>query len=157
MQISALLSPELVLIDLKADTVEGVLEEISKFMEKAGAVSNWKKLYDRLLAREKLGSTSLPSGVAVPHCKMEEIKEPHLSLAISREGVDFNSPDGKLTYLFFTAVSPPNPPNLHLQVLAAIARLARKGKKRLVDNLLEAKTPEEVVKIIQDEEFRDEV
>ncbi len=156
MQINSLLSPELVLIGLEAETVEGVLEEISRFMEKAGAVNNWKKLYNRLLARERLGSTSLPGGVAVPHCKMEEIKEPRLSLAISKKGVDFNSPDGKLTYLFFTAVSPPNPPNLHLQVLAAIARLARKGKKRLVDSLLEAKTPEEVVKIIQDEEFRDE-
>jgi len=155
-QINSLLSPEAVLIDLKATTVEGVLEEISKFMGEAGIINNWKKLYERLLAREKLGSTALPGGIAVPHCKLEEVKEPKLSLAISRQGVDFNSPDGKLTHLFFTAVSPPNPPNLHLQVLAAIARLARKGKKRLVDRLISATTPEEVIKIIQDEEFRDE-
>ncbi len=156
MQVHALLSPELILIDLKGKTVESVIREISKFMGEKRCVKDWEKLYERLLARESLGSTSLPGGIAVPHCKMEEMKEAKLSLAISKEGVDFNSPDGKLTHLFFTAVSPPSPPNLHLQVLAAIARLARKGKEGLVDKLLESENPKEAMQVIENEEFKDE-
>ncbi len=155
MQVHTLLSPDLILLNLKATTVEEVLREISRFMEKRGAIKNGKKLYQRLIAREKLGSTALPGGIAVPHCKMEELDSPILSLAISPQGVDFNSPDGKLTHIFFAAVSPISPPNLHLQVLAAIAKLARKGKKSLVEKLLNAKTPEMAYEIIRDEEIQE--
>ncbi len=155
MQVHTLLSPDLILLNLKATTVEEVLKEISRFMEERGAVKNGKKLFQRLMAREKLGSTALPGGIAVPHCKMEELDSPVLSLAISPQGVDFNSPDGKLTHIFFTAVSPISPLNLHLQVLAAIAKLARKGKKSLVEKLLDAKTPERAYEIIRDEEIQE--
>ena len=155
MQVHTLLSPDLILLNLKATTVEEVLREISKFMEERGAIKNGKKLFQRLMAREKLGSTALPGGIAVPHCKMEELDSPILSLAISPQGVDFNSPDGKLTHIFFAAVSPISPPNLHLQVLAAIAKLARKGKKSLVEKLLNAKTPEMAYEIIRDEEIQE--
>ncbi len=155
MQVHTLLSPDLILLNLKAKDVEGALREISEFMEDRGAVKNGRKLFERLMAREKLGSTALPGGVAVPHCKMEELDSPVLSLAISREGIDFNSPDGKLTHIFFTAVSPISPPNLHLQVLAAIAKLARKGKKSLVEKLLSAKTPEKAYEVIRDEEIQE--
>ena len=155
MQVHTLLSPDLILLNLKATTVEEVLREISRFMEERGAIKNGKKLFQRLMAREKLGSTALPGGIAVPHCKMEELDSPILSLAISPQGVDFNSPDGKLTHIFFAAVSPISPPNLHLQVLAAIAKLARKGKKSLVEKLLNAKTPEMAYEIIRDEEIQE--
>ncbi len=155
MQVHTLLSPDLILTNLKASTVEEVLREISQFMEERKIVKSGKKLYNRLIAREKLGSTALPGGIAVPHCKMEELETPVLSLAISKEGVDFNSPDGQPTYIFFTAVSPISPPNLHLQVLAAIAKLAKKGKKSLVEKLLNAKTPEQAYEIIRDEEMQE--
>ncbi len=154
MRVYRLLTPERVLLNLKTKGVEDTLREISNFMEEKGIVSNGEELYRKLLDREKLGSTALPGGIAVPHCKLAELKEPQLTVAISPEGVDFNSSDGKLTHVFFTAVSPVDLPNLHLQILAAIAKLARYGKKRLIERLIAAKDEREVLQIIEEEENR---
>ncbi len=144
-------------MNLDTKGVEDTLKKISDFMEEKGVVKNGEELFKKLLDREKLGSTALPGGIAVPHCKLKELKEPQLCIAISREGVDFNSSDGNLSYVFFTAVSPVDLPNVHLQLLAAIARLAREGKKRLIEKLIEAKSEREVLQIIEEEENKYEL
>ncbi|MFQ6037753.1 MAG: PTS sugar transporter subunit IIA, partial [Candidatus Aminicenantales bacterium] len=110
-----------------------------------------KYLCEKLIQREKLGSTAIGEGVAIPHCKMKGVKEPIVMLAVSKKGVHFESLDGKPSHVFFLVVSSPENPSLNLQILAAIAHLVRKANS-LLKKILEAKTIPEILDIIREEE-----
>jgi PTS system nitrogen regulatory IIA component len=142
---------DMVLLDLQSESMEDVLKEIVCILKKKNKVSKEKDLYEKLVQREKLGSTAIGDGVAIPHCKMKGIKDPILFLAVSRRGVNFYSADNKPSYVFFLVVSSPDNPSLNLQILAAIAHLVRKANS-LLKKILEAKNITEVLDIIQEEE-----
>jgi mannitol/fructose-specific phosphotransferase system IIA component (Ntr-type) len=75
-----------------------------------------------VLAREETSSTGLVNGLAIPHARIS-IKEPLLMCAVSQQGIDFDSLDGKLSHIFFLLVTPQIMPELQLQLLSDIAKL----------------------------------
>jgi PTS system nitrogen regulatory IIA component len=127
MKLYNLLMQELVIAELESQDKEGVLKEMVVFLKKKKKIAKEKELFEKLLQREKLGSTAIGEGVAIPHCKMKGIKNPIVMLAVSKKSVDYQSLDGKPTYVFFLVVSSPDNPSLNLQILAAIAHLVRKS------------------------------
>lgn len=151
MKISNLLTQDMVLLELQSDSMEGVLKEIVGFLRKKNKVTKEKDLYEKLIQRERLGSTAIGDGVAIPHCKMKGVKDPVLFLAVSKKGVNFYSVDNKPSYVFFLVVSSPDNPSLNLQILAAIAHLVRKANS-LLKKILEGKNITEILDIIQEEE-----
>jgi PTS system nitrogen regulatory IIA component len=151
LKISNLLMQDMVLLELQSDSMEDVLKEIVGFLKKKNKVTKEKDLYEKLIQREKLGSTAIGDGVAIPHCKMKGVKDPILFLAVSKKGVNFYSVDNRPTYVFFLVVSSPDNPSLNLQILAAIAHLVRKANS-LLKKILEAKNITEILGIIQEEE-----
>lgn len=151
MKISNLLMQDMVLLELQSDSMEDVLKEIVGFLKKKNKVTKEKDLYEKLIQREKLGSTAIGDGVAIPHCKMKGVEDPILFLAVSKKGVNFYSVDNRPTYVFFLVVSSPDNPSLNLQILAAIAHLVRKANS-LLKKILEAKNITEILDIIQEEE-----
>lgn len=142
---------DMVILDLEQESREGVLREMVNYLKKKNRITKDKELYEKLVQREKLGSTAIGDGTAIPHCKMKEVKNPIVMLAISRKGVDFFSLDGKPTHLFFLVVSSPENPSLNLQILAAIAHLVRKSTS-LLKRVLEAGSMSEILDIIREEE-----
>jgi PTS system nitrogen regulatory IIA component len=142
---------DMVLLELQAESMEDVLREIVGFLKKKNKVTKEKDLYEKLIQREKLGSTAIGDGVAIPHCKMKGVKDPILFLAVSKKGVNFYSVDNRPSYVFFLVVSSPDNPSLNLQILAAIAHLVRKANS-LLKKILEAKNITEILDIIQEEE-----
>lgn len=151
MKLHSLLSEDLIIPDLASGTRDEVLKEIVGFLKSGGRVSRAKDLFDKLVQREKLGSTAIGNGVAIPHCKLKGLKAPIVALGVSRPGVAFDSLDGKPTHLFFLVVSSPDNPGLGLEILAAVAQLVRKATA-LPGRVLEARGPRAVVDIIRDEE-----
>ncbi len=151
MKLHSLLSEDLIVPDLASRTRDEVLKEIVGFLKSKGRISREKDLYEKLVQREKLGSTAIGDGVAIPHCKLKGLKGPLLLLGISRQGVDFDSLDGKPSHLFFLVVSSPDDPSTSLQILAAIAQLVRKATA-LPRRVLEAKGPKAVIEVVRDEE-----
>ena len=151
MKISNLLMQDMVLLELQSESMEDVLKEIVGFLKKKNKVTKEKDLYEKLIQREKLGSTAIGDGVAIPHCKMKGVKEPILFLAVSKKGVNFYSADNRPSYVFFLVVSSPDNPSLNLQILAAIAHLVRKANS-LLKKILKAKNISEILDIIQEEE-----
>ncbi|MFQ6069040.1 MAG: PTS sugar transporter subunit IIA [Candidatus Aminicenantales bacterium] len=151
MKIHNLLMQDMVILDLEQESREGVLREMVNYLKKKNRITKDKELYEKLVQREKLGSTAIGDGTAIPHCKMKEVKNPIVMLAISRKGVDFFSLDGKPTHLFFLVVSSPENPSLNLQILAAIAHLVRKSTS-LLKRVLEAGSMSEILDIIREEE-----
>lgn len=143
----------MIITEMKAEDREGVLREMVSFLKKRNKISKEKDLYGKLLQREKLGSTAIGEGVAIPHCKMKGITNPLVLLAISKKGVNFYSLDGKPSQIFFLVVSSPDNPSLNLQILAAIAHLVRKAGS-LLQKVLHAESLSQILDIIREEEER---
>ncbi|MFQ6082709.1 MAG: PTS sugar transporter subunit IIA [Candidatus Aminicenantia bacterium] len=151
MKLSQLLKPDLIIEDLKGENVEEVLKEMVNFLKNKNLILKERELCQKLLERERLGSTGIGEGIAIPHCKFKGVSNPVVLLAISRKGVKFNSLDGKPSYVFFLVISSPVNPSLHLQILAAVAHIARKGEN-LIKAFLKSKNLDQILKIIRNEE-----
>lgn len=130
MRIAEFLREDLVFADLAATDKAGVLAELSAGLARSFPGVPAQKLTDTLLEREKLGSTGIGEGVAVPHGKLPGIPGLIAAFARSRRGVDFASIDGKPTYLFFVLFAPENSAGLHLKALARISRLFKQPQFR---------------------------
>jgi PTS system nitrogen regulatory IIA component len=153
MKMSEIIEEENIIPDLKAKDKNGVLEELAEVISNREPSVNKRDLVRVLVERERLGSTGIGDGVAIPHGKLNGIKHPLISFGRSNKGLDFDSMDGQTAYLFFLLVAPENSSSVHLQVLAKIAKILKNGTFR--KKLMEARTREEIYQtIIQtDEEF----
>ncbi len=76
---------DMIIAELESQDREGVLKEMVVFLKKKNKISKDKELFEKLLHREKLGSTAIGEGVAIPHCKMKGIKHPIVMLAVSKK------------------------------------------------------------------------
>lgn len=103
-----------------------------------------------LLEREKLGSTGIQDGIAIPHGKFKGIHEALILFARSLEGIDFQSFDTKPTHLFFVLLAPEEASSEHLKLLARLSRLLKNPKLR--EQLLKADNAEEIYKILLEED-----
>ena len=103
-----------------------------------------------LLEREKLGSTGIGDGIAIPHGKLAGLDEMVVAFGRSREGIDFEAMDGKPVHLFFLLMAPENSAGQHLKALAKISRMLKDAGFR--KNLLEAKTHDDLVRIIAEKD-----
>jgi PTS system nitrogen regulatory IIA component len=150
MSLRSFLRPELIFPGLEVIDREEVLRTLSEKMEAAGAVPDADRLYLELEKREQLGSTGIGGGVAIPHCKLEKLREVVVAVATSQEGVDFDAADEAPVRLFFVVVSPQSGANDHLKALAAISRWVKEPDH--VERLLEASTADEVLELLDEEE-----
>ncbi|HAR80253.1 MAG TPA: PTS fructose transporter subunit IIC, partial [Succinivibrionaceae bacterium] len=123
MQIGDLLKP--VAIDLnyapkdKADAINHLVD----LMEQSGNINDADRYRKAVFEREAKVSTGLGEGVAIPHAKSAGVTAPGLAAMVASNGIDFDSLDGKTTYLFFLIASPHNASNEHLDVLARLSTL----------------------------------
>lgn len=153
MRLSELLEENNIIPDLKAKDKKGALEELAQAMVSQKPYLDKGALVNVLLDRERLGSTGIGDGVAIPHGKFHGIEQPLISFGRSRKGLDFESMDGEPVYLFFLLVAPENSASIHLTALATIARRLKNSSFRKV--LIEAQTQKEIYETIiqNDEDF----
>lgn len=118
---------EAIQADLVAEDKEGVIREMVQSLLNAGGVQEeeFESIVKAILKREELGSTGIGRGVAVPHTKHPSVDRLVGTVAVSREGVDFQSLDGEKVHLFFLLISPPDRPGDHLRALENISRQLR--------------------------------
>ena len=127
MKFADFVSVEAIKAGLEADTKEGVIEEMVGALAATGriAAEDIDSILKAIMKREELGSTGIGRGVAVPHTKHPSVDRLIGSVAVSVEGVDFNSLDGMRVQLFFLLISPPDRPGDHLRALENISRQLR--------------------------------
>ena len=152
MKISDILVQEAVLLDLSGGSKREVLTELANALAKAESGLVADELVEVLVERETLQSTGIGEGVAIPHGKLPGLSRLVASFARARPGVDFDSIDGQPTQLFFLLVVPEHAGGQHLKALARISRFLRDGEFR--NRLLEAETPEEVFRAIEEEDAK---
>jgi fructose-specific phosphotransferase system IIA component len=120
--LGALTRPELIFPDLPGTDRHGVLRALADRVARQGLVDSGEELFQKLWEREQLGSTGIGQGVAIPHCKLNGLRQGVVAVGLVPEGVEFGAVDGQPVKVFFLVVSPGGAPAQHLQVLAAISR-----------------------------------
>lgn len=151
LKIHELLEEGLILLDVRSPDREGVLHELEAFIKASRPDVADKDIYEQLLRRERLGSTAVREGYAIPHCRVQGIERAVVSLAVSKTGVHFDSVDGKPSFVFFLVVTSADYPSLNIQILAGLAQLIRKSRQ-LAKKILRARTGKEILEIIREEE-----
>lgn len=151
MKIVEFLRPEAVIASLSGQTAQAVLGELCRPLT-ATARADGQKLLETLLEREKLGSTGIGEGVAIPHGKVAGLPGLLASFGRSERGVDFRAIDGKPTHLFFSLFAPENSAGAHLKALARISRIFKNPAFR--DAILKAPGAEEIFRLIEAEDAK---
>jgi len=133
--------------ELKAKTKQEALSEMVTCLVETGRIRDGEILLEMLNQREKLGSTGIGRGIAVPHGRTLAIGRLTILLARSAEGIDFEAMDGKPVHLIFLTVAPPQDrSNLYLPVLGKIVELIKSSRVR--KRLMAAETFDEISGII---------
>ena len=150
MKISELLDPRAIVADLQARDKTKALAELTDALLTCEPSLDRDEVIAVLQEREKLGSTGIGDGVAIPHGKLAGIPELKLVFGRSTVGVDFESMDGQPAYLFFLLIAPEESVGVHLKTLAKISKLLKDGAVR--KKLMEAPDQQEIYQVILDEE-----
>jgi len=152
MKIAEFISAKEIVIGMKATDKAGSLKELLDVLKSRGLLEESEKVLSTLIEREKLGSTGIGQGIAVPHAKTDQVKNLVCALGISSRGIDFDSLDGEPVHIVFLVLAPSGATGVHLKALAKIARLLK--DKVFRNSLRSAKTPEEAYQIVKEDEER---
>ena len=152
MRIAEFLREDLVSPDLAASDKAGVLAELCAGLARAYPSFSAQQLTGTLLEREKLGSTGIGEGVAIPHGKLPGLPGLLAAFGRKRAGVDFAAIDGKPPHLFFILFAPDNSAGLHLKALARISRLFKQPQFRQA--ILNAEGAPGIFRLIAEEDAK---
>lgn len=153
MKILDVLKKEFIFPELISETKPAVIEELSQKVSELTPSLNFEKVYETLMEREKLCSTAVDSGVAIPHGKISDTSKTIIAVGRSTAGIDFESLDGNKTKLFILIIAPENSAGDHIKLLARISKILRNEDVRT--DLLGAESAEDIYSIIinEDEKF----
>ncbi len=147
MKIQQIVEADDVHLELEANELVQALEVVAERMAPNLGLDSSTVVHE-LLEREKLGSTSVGDGFAIPHCKINGLDRIAVALARFSSPFEFSAADGQLVRFFFVVLSPPDQPASHLQVLSQIARVLKRPEVRA--SLLAAPSRTEVVRVLRE-------
>ena len=150
MKITDILHEDSIIGKLASRDKKGVLEELVSVLVEHGRLKSKENPVQVLLERERLGSTGIGDGIAIPHGKLKDIKGIICSFGRTREGIDFQSIDEKPSHLFFLLFAPQESAGEHLQALARLSRILKDGQLR--KRLMEAASKNEIYRLIAEED-----
>lgn len=150
MKISDILSTDVIAVNMDVADKDDAINKIIDLSIKSGKILDKEKVTKTIFEREKLVSTGVGKGFAIPHGKTDAISDVVAAFAITKEPIDFDSIDGEPVRFIFLLIGKENLLNTHIKLLSRISRLMNKDEFR--EALLEAKTGDEVLKIFKDEE-----
>ncbi|KXK54331.1 MAG: Ntr-type phosphotransferase system IIA domain-containing protein [Chlorobi bacterium OLB5] len=150
MKISDILSTDVIAVKLDTTDKDDAINKVIDLAAKSGKILDKEKVSRTIFEREKLVSTGVGKGFAIPHGKTDSISDVVAAFAITNEPIDFDSIDGEPVRFIFLLIGKENLLNTHIKLLSRISRLMNKDEFR--DKLLDAATPEEVLAIFKEEE-----
>jgi PTS system nitrogen regulatory IIA component len=143
------LNRETILTDMKAKDKKEVLEELVGSVSRSADVDR-KEMVKVLMERERLGSTGIGGGIAIPHGKLKTLKTLILNVGVSQRGVDFESIDNRPAHIFFLLITPEDSTSLHLKILARISKMLKNDVFK--EKLLQAASSDEIFNILETED-----
>ena len=145
--LARLLKAEYVVLDLRPGTKEEVLHQLVQPLRRTQFIDRVKPFLAKLLERERIVSTAVGRGIAIPHLRHPQDNPgggPILVVGVCREGTDFEALDGEKTHLFFLLCT--DSEVVHLRVLAKVNRIA--GRRDAMQRLISAQSPPEVLQVL---------
>lgn len=150
MHLLDIIAKDAIILQLQAADKRSAISELVNAINSSGKVTDVQQVLGAVLDREKIMSTGIGNGVAIPHGKSDAVGELVAALGIKKEGIDFESLDGEPAFIFFLLVSPPDISGPHIKALARISRLLKDEEFRKA--LIESKTSQEAIDLIAREE-----
>ncbi|RKY54930.1 MAG: hypothetical protein DRP89_04245 [Candidatus Neomarinimicrobiota bacterium] len=146
MELSEILTPDLIIYPLEANSKEEVILVLVDRLYKTKKIANPDTAVKAVLEREKMMTTGVGKGVALPHGKYGDIDDVVISVGISIKGIDFDAVDGQPVHIFVLLLTPERFPNKHLKLLSKFSRMLNKAKCR--EEILDAVSAEEIAETI---------
>ncbi len=146
MRITELLKKESIELGVNVADKNAAIDKLISLMDAGGRLNSTQGYKEGILAREALGSTAIGEGIAIPHAKVEAVKEPGLAAMVVPEGVDYEAFDGSLANLIFMIAAPAAGDDVHLQALSRLSTLLMNPGFK--ESLIAAKDTDEFLDII---------
>jgi nitrogen PTS system EIIA component len=143
--VSQLLPESNVIIDLDVSSKKRVFEQVGLVFENNNHIAR-SQVFDSLFAREKLGSTGLGQGIAIPHGRIKDIKDPVGAVVRMRQAIPFDAPDAQNVSIIFVLLVPDRATDMHLQILSELAQMF--SEKAFREKLLAAPSAAELHRLI---------
>lgn len=122
-ELAEIITPARIDLDVAAASKKAVIEQLAKVLSQDIPQHTSNDVFDALVARERLGSTGLGEGVAIPHCRLERVEAPVGAMVRTVEHIDFDAVDDRPVNVFFALSVPNGNEAEHLQILAELAGL----------------------------------
>lgn len=150
MKISDILNVDVIAVNMDVADKDDSLRKIIELAAKSGKILDIQKVTDIIFEREKMVSTGVGKGFAIPHGKTDAISDIVAAFVITKNPIDFDSIDGEPVRFIFLLVGKETLLNTHIKLLSRISRLMNKDDFR--EKLLQAKASDEVLSIFKEEE-----
>ncbi|MDI6781074.1 MAG: HAD-IC family P-type ATPase [bacterium] len=150
MKISSFLEQGLTTIHLQSTSKDAVLKEMVAMLHKQRHIKNPEAIAASIIDREKIVSTAVGNGIAIPHARIEGLDEMLFFVGVSSKGIDFNAPDNKPVHLFFLFITPLSETGTHLKILSKISLLAQ--DKILINKMISAESDEKLLRLIKSQQ-----
>ncbi|MFA7359879.1 MAG: PTS sugar transporter subunit IIA [Candidatus Kapaibacterium sp.] len=150
MKVSDILSEKIIEVNLAVKDKNDAITKMLELAKNSGNILDFEAVSKCVFEREKLVSTGVGKGFAIPHGKSDEIKEIVAAFALLKDPIDFDSIDGEPVRFVFLLVGKDSMLNLHIKLLSRISRLMNKDEFR--EKLLAAETKQQVLKLFVEEE-----
>jgi len=150
MRLTDVLNEDFVNISLSGKNRDECIKELIDKLADAQSINSAESIFDAVLEREKIMTTGVGNGIAIPHCKHSDSPKFSVCLWIQQKGINFQSIDKKDVNIIFLLVGPENNPGLHIKLLSRISRLM--SNEDLRQQLLGCKSEKEAFDLIHDEE-----
>jgi len=150
-EVKGYIREELINLDLLSERKEDAIRELARLMERTQGMIDFDLFLEDVFKRERLGTTGIGDGIAIPHARTDAVDQLVIALGRSARGVEFESLDGKKVKLLFLMGTPKGSVSHYLKILAQLTRLLKEGTFR--DKLLEARDKEIVVSLFREIEI----
>ena len=148
MNLKTVIATDTIDLHLKGSNKKEIINELLDILVRTNKIQDREAAYSAVMDREEKMSTGMKHGIAIPHGKCAAIEDLVACIGISEKPIDFDSLDHQPCRIFIMTLSPVEKTGPHLQFLAEVSLLFKSAEKR--DEILKAKTPEEILKILAD-------
>ncbi|MFT5395709.1 MAG: PTS system nitrogen regulatory IIA component [Gammaproteobacteria bacterium] len=146
MNISDILSPECVSLDMDCHSKKDALDTLAKTIAASDNATSQTEVFDCLCARERLGSTGLGNGIAIPHGRLKNSKKTIAAFLQLDDGIDYDAVDKAPVDLIFALIVPEDSTDEHLQTLATLAEMF--SNKEIISKLRQSRSSAEIFSIL---------
>jgi fructose-specific phosphotransferase system IIA component len=148
MEVKDYIRKEFINLNLLTERKEDAIRELAQLMKGAQEMVDFERFLENVFERERLGTTGIGDGIAIPHARTDAVDKLVIALGRSARGVEFESLDGKKVKLLFLMGTPKGSVSYYLKILAQISRLLKRDTFR--EKLLEAQDAETVVRLFSE-------